>query len=311
MDWIQAVGFQKEALHVGVLKCMLDQPTGAEVARALASNDSISGVDHVETEVRINGAKRPIDLGALVMVGDHTAWIGVECKVDSAWSATQLRETLPEGLAGILLAVGHTALAVEDEDMEAIDQVPWRCVRPDEFAAIVRDHAGDDADLLGYAECLDREAREHERARAAAYSGEQVVSGRGGAEALGHWAYFSEVLRRGKTQAQHWERKSLISGPLMTLWVNQGDTEGDYLEFMGEGGRRSLCVKTYAPPGALPVRRERLVELLTDHPYKPETPRHPGARRKTCTAARFPLDGIPPEKAAGLVDDLLTTMAHP
>jgi hypothetical protein len=26
---------------------------------------------------------------------------------------------------------------------------------------------------------------------------------------------------------------------------------GDYLEFMGEAGRRSLCVKTYAPPGLL------------------------------------------------------------
>jgi hypothetical protein len=68
------------------------------------------------------------------------------------------------------------------------------------------------------------------------------------AQALEHWAYFSEILR-ARQDARQWERQSLISGPLMTLWINGSEVEGDYLEFMGERDGRFLCVKTYARSG--------------------------------------------------------------
>jgi hypothetical protein len=305
VDWVEAVGFQKEALHVGALKHLLTHDRAVNVARALAPDAGITDVnkDFVQTEARIGGAHRPIDLGARVTAAGEEGWLGVEVKVDSAWSPRQLKETLPEGVAGVLLAVGRTALAVEDDDMRAIEPVSWRCVRPAELASIARDHACGDKELLGYADRLDREACEHEAARIAVRDNAPVASARD-ATALGHWAYFSEAVGIRK-DAPDWERKALISGPLMTLWVNWGEVDGDYLEFMGERDRRSLCVKTYAPPAALLARRERLVTLLADHPHKHDTPRLPGGKTKTCTAARFDLDAISPKNAADLVDDLI------
>jgi hypothetical protein len=142
IDWVEVIGFQKEALHVGVLKHLLGLPAGVdvEVARALSGDARISSIDRVTPEARLNGAKRPIDLAALVRAGNRTGWLGVEVKADSAWSGRQLRETLPEGVAGVLLAVGRTALAVEDDDIRALgNSIPWRCVLPDEFARIARD----------------------------------------------------------------------------------------------------------------------------------------------------------------------------
>lgn len=305
MDWVEAVGFQKEALHVGVLKHLLTHDRAVDVARALAPDAGITDInkDLVHTEARIGGAHRPIDLGARVTAAGEEAWLGVEVKVDSAWSPRQLQETLPEGVAGVLLALGRTAIAVEDDDMRAIEPVPWRCVRPAELASIVRDNACGDKELLSYADRLDREACEHEAARIAVRDDTPVVSERD-ATALGHWAYFSEVVRIRK-DTRDWERKALISGPLMTLWVNGDQISGDYLEFMGERDRRSLCVKTYAPPVALLARREQLVTLLTDHPHKHDTPRLLGGKTKTCTAARFDLDAISPKNVADLVDDLV------
>jgi len=307
MDWVEAIGFQKEAVHTGALKYLLGRPDGVEAARALTGDETISSVENVGTEVRINGGKRPIDLAANVTARAGSGWLGVEVKVDSAWSPGQLIETLPAGVAGVLLAVGCTALAVEDDDMRAIGRVPWRCVRPGDLAGVVRDHAGGDRELLVYADRLNRESREHDRARDAVRNGSKVTSERH-RETLEHWAYFSEVLR-ARNDAPDWERKALISGPLMTLWVAAGAEAGDYLEFMGEGGCRSLCVKTYAPPGLLRERREQLIGLLQDMPKPPEIPKTPGQAAKTCTAARFPLGTLRPADAAALVSVLVERIA--
>ncbi len=308
MDWVEAIGFRKEAVHTGALGHLLRSMEGGASARALTGDQRIRAINDVRTEVKLSPlSRRPIDLAASIDIGEEPASLGVEVKVDSAWSPRQLRETVPDGDTGVLLAVGYTALAIDDRDMRAISS-PWRCVRPGPFAAIVSQHADGDRELLHYADQLGCEADDHQRAIEAVQASSEVSWGRNPAT-LEHWAYFGEVLREREDVAD-WERKALISGPLMTLSIAPGDLAGDYLEFMGEAtGRRSLCAKTYAPPDQLAARRERLIELLRDADESQETARPPRPSAKTCTAARFSLRGRTPTEAQQLVSTLVSRIA--
>jgi hypothetical protein len=251
VDWVQAVGFQREVLHTGAVRHLLRGPRGRDVARALTGDELIGEITGTQVEARlVRGGRRPVDLAATVTTTNGTPGaIGIEVKVDSAWSGHQLRETVPADARGVLLAVGHTHLAVTENDMCHLDddyEHRWRCIGPRQLAEIVEPHADGDAELAGYARHLRREADEHEAARAAIRAGQPVTSARD-AQALGHWAYFGEVLAMRK-DAYGWDRKTPISGPLVTWWLpGHTDGTGDYLEFMGEGDRRSLCIKTHAP----------------------------------------------------------------
>lgn len=96
----------------------------------------------------------------------------------------------------------------------------------------------------------------------------------------------------------------------MTLWVADADNgeSGFYLEFMGEGPRRSLCAKTWAPSGeSLLTSRPRLLALLDGLGGQPV--KLPSATAKTCTAARFRLDDLSPADASRLVDRLVVRIA--
>ncbi len=252
------------------------------------------------------GAGRSTFAAALRVEDGAEGRLGVEVKTDSAWSRGQLVETVPEDCHGVLLAVGFTALAVDDRDMAALDdyRLPWRRVGPDEFGRIVRDHADGDRELLDYADHLRREADAHESALQAVRDGQPVTTGRR-PQVLGHWAYFGDVLRHREDIAE-WQRKTLVSGPLVTRWIpERPDGTGDYLEFIGQGDIRSLCVKTYAPAGSgrLPAARERIRERLDGLPWRDS--KAPSAKDKTCTAARFSLEELRPVEAAQLVEMLL------
>jgi hypothetical protein len=307
MDWVEAIGFQREAFHTGALGHLLRSTGGVASARALTGNERIRAIDDVRTEVKLSPlSRRPIDLAASMDIGEGPASLGVEVKVDSAWSPRQLRETVPDGDTGVLLAVGYTALAIDDRDMRAISS-PWRCVRPGPFAAIVRQHADRDRELLQNADQLGCEADDHQRAIDAVRASSEVSWGRHPTTL--EWAYFGEVLREREDVAD-WERKALIGGPLMTLCIAPGDLAGDYLEFMGEAtGRRSLCAKTYAPTDQLAARRERLIELLRDADESQESVRPPRPSAKTCTAARFSLRGRTPTEAQQFVSTLVSRIA--
>jgi hypothetical protein len=76
----------------------------------------------------------------------------------------------------------------------------------------------------------------------------------------------------------------------------------DYLKFMGEGSRRSLCIKIYAPAGGLASSRARVRTRLDALPADAfiET-KAPSTTAKTCTVARFDLHE-PPVAANRLVD---------
>jgi hypothetical protein len=218
-----------------------------------------------------------------------------------------LHESVAEGNHGVLLAVGYTALAVDDRDMDAILGYawPWRVVRPGAFADVVREHAGGDRELLSYADHLASEADDHRRAVEAVRDGSDVSWGYPPA-ALGHWAYFSEVMRH-RDDPWEWKRESLVSGPLMKLWVGQDQS---FVQFVGEPeGRRSLCVRAWDPGGPIRQHHERLVERLEgvgrDHGWDQETLGVPSRAKNACTAARFRLEGRSPKESAAFVEPLV------
>lgn len=316
MDWVDAIGYQHEVLHTGVLAHLLRGELGPQVAGELAGRPSVTGVERVRREPRL-GSSRPVDLAVSVVErGDSRTRLAIEVKVDSAWTPEQLRETVPSDCYGVLLAVGYTALAATDADMAALSEDgggPWRLVRPREWARIVRDHAGGDPELTRYADRVLEEAREHDDALEAVVAGRPVTAAVDrDARALSHWTYFHEVIH-DRDDVSEWDRKTLVSGPLLTYWAADHDGDvGDYLELMGHGdGRRSLNVKTYAPPstGALAESRSRLREVLAD--YGTAVPKHPSANSKTCTAARWWLDNISPSKASALIDELQARLVVP
>lgn len=84
-------------------------------------------------------------------------------------------DSVPSNCHGVLVAVGYTALAVDDRDLAAIEgyRWPWRRVGPDALGRIVRDHAAGDRELLAYADRLDQEPREQ------AYAVQAVAAERG------------------------------------------------------------------------------------------------------------------------------------
>lgn len=305
VDWVGALG-QYEVLHTAAFAHLLNGPSGVEVARALTGDPGIVSVDDVpRREYRFHG-RRAIDLAAPITHGGGQGWLAIEVKVDSAWRPSQLRDTVPKTCHGVLLAVGYTALAATQRDLDDIEGyvAPWRLVGPGRAAEIVGRHEGADAELRCYADWLARERMDHEDARQAVRIGDSVSHGRM-RQSLEHWAYFSEVLDT-RADIQQWERKSLTSGPLVTRWLTfrDGNRSGDYLEFMGEGERRRLCVKTFAPPGSgqLTVARNRLWADLCDLTPAPYPVQGPSNKDKTCTAARWELAGLTPAEAAQLAE---------
>jgi hypothetical protein len=306
MDWVEAIGYQHEVLHRAALAHLLRGSRRDDVASHLLRRD-VADVRDVGTERKLTST-RPVDLAATVIGLDGTPTpLAIEIKVDSDWTPAQLQALAPAHGEGILLALGHTALAVTDHDMRALgsDCGRWRLVRPLAWGQIVREHADGDRQLQRYARRVLNEAAEHADALAAIAEGRPVTASPDrDAQALAHWAYFHEILR-DRADVADWGGTTLRSGALLTLWVTDtGPRSSDYLEFMGEHDRRSLCVKTAAPPrtGELMAARARLRALLSD--YDTPVPRRPAAKDKTCTAAKWWLDDVTPEQASALADEL-------
>jgi hypothetical protein len=246
--------------------------------------------------------RRAIDLAADVTLADGSAGcLAVEVKVDSAWSPKQLQEITPEDAHGVLLALGHTALMASPADLRGLIEyaVPWRLVGPGEWASIVREASGDEA-LTGYVRRLDEEAADHQHARARVREAGRVDFGRR-PQTLEHWAYFAEIADE-VGDASQWERKTLISGPLQTLWLPRWADGGPYLELMGHASTRVLCAKVWSAPDTLPERQRLVADGLTA--FAGRAGRRPSARDKTCTAMSWALDGMYPSEAAGLVIEM-------
>ena len=310
MDWVQAVGYQHEVIHTGVLEHLLNGKSRGTVAQALLGDEApaILNVEGCTREKRMPGKRRPIDLAAtLQLPADRTRWLGVEVKVDSAWTPAQLTSTINDDDDGVLLAVGCTALAATPPEMPTEN---WRLVGPAEWATIVEAHTDGDDLLAAYAKHVRDEAESHERARDAVRTRRPVEEPRNGSE-LRHWAYFYEVVDHSTLDSSSgsWERKKLISGPLLTRWINRDDTpdRGLYIELMGhEGEDRELCVKCWADNDELEALRDRISQRIDKG-----TPRsHRRLRRtaKSCTAWSIALRDKRPQDAAALCDELASRL---
>jgi hypothetical protein len=310
MDWVQTVGYQHEVIHTGVLEHLLNGASGVAVAQALLGNKAppMLSVEGCTREKRMPGRRRPIDLAAtLRLPTDRTRWLGVEVKVDSAWTPQQLTSTVNEDDEGVLLTVGCTALTATPPEMPTEN---WRLVGPAEWATIVEAHTHGDDLLAAYAKHVRNEAESHERARDAVKTLQPVEEPRNGSE-LRHWAYFYEVVDHStlNPSSGSWERKKLISGPLLTRWINRDDTpdRGVYIELMGhvcEG--RELCVKCWAGTDELEALRGRV-----SHHIGKGTPRsHRRLRRtaKSCTAWSTALRDQRPQDAAAMCDELVSRL---
>lgn len=308
MDWVQAVGYQHEVIHTGVLEHLLNGESPVTVAQALLGNEppAILNVEDCEREKQVR-RRRPIDLAAtLRLPADRTVRLGVEVKVDSRWTYTQLTSTINDDDAGVLLAVGCTALAATQPELPP----NWRLVGPAEWATIVEAHTHGDEALTAYVKHVRDEAESHERARHTVNASRPVEQLRKGS-ALGHWAYFCEVVAHSALDPSSgsWERKTLISGPLLTRWIERDDTPGRgvYVELMGhEGEDRELCVKCWADSDGLEALRDRVSQCLDNGDPRP----HRRLRRttKSCTAWSITLRDKRPQDAAALCDELVSRL---
>jgi hypothetical protein len=308
MDWVQAVGYQHEVIHTGVLAHFLTGESRVAVAQALlgTSEPAILSVEGCTREKRLCG-RRPIDLAAVLRIpADRTLWLGVETKVDSSWTYKQLISTINDADEGVLLAVGCTALAATQPELPR----NWRLVGPAEWTTIIEAHTHGDEALVKYAKHVRDEAEAHERARDAVNSGRFVEPSRKNS-ALGHWAYFYEVVEQSALDSSSgsWERKTLISGPLLTRWIERDDAPGCgvYIELMGHRGEdRELCVKCWADSDDLEALRERVSRCVDNG--DPQLRRRLRSTAKSCTAWSISLRDKRPQYAAALCNELVSRL---
>lgn len=77
MDWGQAVGYQHEVIHTGVLASLLSGESRVRVAQALLGDEApaILNVEDCAREKRMRG-RRPIDLAATLrlLADDRAGW---------------------------------------------------------------------------------------------------------------------------------------------------------------------------------------------------------------------------------------------
>jgi len=308
VDWIEAIGYQHEPLHAGALAIVLaDAESRLAVAETLFDHP-VRRVDDPLRERRIGpNRRRPVDV--LLKAESSTGAavrLGVEVKVDSAWSPRQLTEEVGPDDTGLLLALGCTALAVQDDDLPR----GWRLMGPKGWAELLRRHGSQITELDRYRGHVEREAAGHADALRLVAAGDRVRGERTGIT-LEHWAYFHEVRRNAGGLDVDWERKTLISGPLLTLWLR--NPPGAYIELMAIGERRELCVKCWPDGRSLLSIRAELVERLHDLPgmegAREVRPAKPTA--KSCTALAKPLEGVLPSEAAKMCGQIAAALAVP
>ena len=311
-SWVDAVGFQHEVMHTGVLAELLRE--GGETACTVAGKCLGAPVarvhaDTVKLESRA-GRRRIADLVVDVELEDgERVRLAVETKVDSSWSVDQLQGTLDsrDGDRGCLLAVGLSGIAVSQKDLDGVDELEhgWRLIDARGWADLLRlpVERSDSPALAEYHQRVEREAKTHESAREAARAGLPLPDEpkRRNGVALLHWAFFAEVLG-GLPDAGYWHRSALISGPLLTRWgwfaSDPAENAGVYLELMGHhDGRRTLNVKTWATR-RLAELQAALDEALAAVLGSPGHRVGSGSKRRTVARVPLPSD---PSSAAQLV----------
>jgi hypothetical protein len=311
MDWLSVLPFQHETMHTAVLRYLLAGKDGARVAQEITDATSIEAVVDPEVEQRLAG-RRAVDLAAdLKLAGDHTGELAVEVKIDSAWTAEQLQQSVPQDCHGVLLALGYTALAVSPEDLDELDGyvVPWQLVGPRRFAEVVLVHAEGDEELHRYGKRLHEEAAQQERALAAVEAGKPVTWGR---PSLHDAAWLSlvkaNIARRhpGESDAAVWARACDIRatahdrgahwrGAWRPLNAEGQEECGLILEFVASlhHHKWSLAIKSYGPDG----RKRRNSSEASRHAPRGAFEWQPGRRTTNATVWSADVTGSTPAQA--------------
>jgi hypothetical protein len=304
VDWVDAIGYQHEPLHAGAISILLALPDRRDTIATQLFGTPVSAVSDPKREQRIGPNKRrPIDV--LMQAADSVGGgrrLGIEIKVDSAWSPRQLEETVDPTDSGLLLALGCTALAVTKEELPP----NWRLLGPQEWAELLSIHGSDVAELDDYRRHVQEEATAHAEALRLVEDGQQAIGARVGV-ALDHWAYFHWVRHHAVAPAR-WERKTLISGPLLTLWLD--NARGRYIELMAIGEHRELCVKCWREDTPIIQMQQEAAEQLDDLPFleNARRPRPPASSAKSCTALALSLAHILPRDSAQICDELAAAL---
>ncbi len=337
MDLLSVLPYNREVVHTSVLSYLLNperNQSAVNFANLLLDRDlhDIVAIKALpKLEVRLT-KKRAMDLAVLVgRDGTDDFDLAVETKVDSAWSKSQIGESLPSDARGVLATLGRTHLAITPQDLSR-DYKDWVLVGPAEMSEKIRSVAEGDVELGQYCKLLDAEADAHEAARAVARnigateacSAEESVIEcyRGGSEpdrdALRQWAYLREVLgHRDDPWVTHWESKTLQSGPLLTLWVGESaDDVYIYIEFVGQGKDLYLRVKLGRPTGQLIKARSDIVDLVGERGELAgvdligDPVKRPGAKRKSCSVVSYPLRDVNPIDALAGAESLRKKLLH-
>lgn len=258
--WIDVVGYQHEVVHTGVLKALLEDEMGAELAAELTGRPlgAVERVDphKVVAEQRLERGAGKADLTAQLELADGTIRrVAVETKVHSNGTRDQLQRTtgdLPDA-EGVLLALGLTSLKMSVADTDEVSQSgsTWHFVGPERWIRA----------LEGQAEVKGSWLPEYV---AAVKAWVDTLDGRGPKE-LEHLRWMNDV-REGLEYPERWGGiETMISGPLLSCfgWEDEPKLHDVYLQFMGHwDGRRVLCLKAGVAAQAEAAEPEDLQALI-------------------------------------------------
>jgi hypothetical protein len=245
-SWVDLVGYQFEAVHDGAINELLaDQHTGPSVASALLG-ESVDSVVSVERQAKVGRAKADVRVVVDLRGEEHV--IGLETKVDSEMTVSQLERTAADGDRVVLLCLGTSAMQTCTVVPVNDDELDWRLVDVTRWSDLLL-RVELSPLLEPYREAVAAEVAEHRRARAIARGQQAAGSFEPRNEDLLAWAWLDETWNaiRSIDDPGRFKAHKDISGPIFfweDSWTDLAASAGGlYLDLMATGGRHQIVLK--------------------------------------------------------------------
>lgn len=329
-DWVDAIGYQHEVVHTGLLAWLLKDPDlGPALCLELGLPEEKPW--EVRPESKVRGFEGIADLVATFQEGSgRSRYLAIETKVNSTRfdQRIQLENTLqsselPDGSRGVLLALGLTHLCLTQDDLgEQLVENGWRAIGPADWAGMLeRIGVVKKAPILSsYVDRVRAEADLH--VRAIELAGKIDARGTVDSDPLSKgrsvedFAWLREVRMEiarlpGVFACSEWFPYKNQSGPLMGVFPQMW-TEvpvGAFLEFMCDWKkRRFLCLKLGGSTEVPSKLREEAQELALEQAGMSRPARRASAAAKTVTVARLDLTNATAREAATRTVDTLADL---